>query len=100
MRKEKKMAVTRGQQAQIDPIRQEQLLQQQAPDVEGLVCVGDVKVSLTTSDDKIQLNWTKPDSVGRWDYVALFDANPQTVGATGYLTNQWQYVAGHTSPYT
>lgn len=96
--KGEKMTSTPNQ--KLDPIEQEKQLQQDPLAMQEPMATGGISVWMSQSpNNKINLNWTNPGIVGNWDYVALFDADPQVVGAKGYLTKQWQYVINHTSPY-
>ena len=93
------MTSTQNQKARLEPKeRAQHLLNEKAPaqKLQGTITI---TVWLSATDQKIALNWTNTGPIGRWDYVALFSANPQQVGALGYLTNQWQYTSEQSSPY-
>lgn len=83
------------QTAQISPERQAELLKQMPSLVES--DADTIQVGLTVINGNIALTWSNSGSVGRWDWVGLFNKDPQTAGAYGSLTYQW--VAGHSSPY-
>jgi hypothetical protein len=84
-----------------EPREQEKLLQAQgaaAPEsATPLAAPGEIEVWLSNNGGSIALAWINRGTVGRWDYVALFNQNP--VDPRSYLTNQWQYIPGHSSPY-
>jgi len=57
-----------------------------------------IDVWLSIVDGRFALNFSFPDSVGKWDYVALCDGNPGT-NPKGYMEGQWQYISATNTPY-
>lgn len=84
---------------QYEPIARAALLAH-APAPAGVQKVDAAAITLSMSadsDDNVQISYTTPTSVGRWDYVALFEKAPASP-PTNYLRRQWQYVEGNSSP--
>jgi hypothetical protein len=84
-----------------EPREREKLLQAQGAaaleTATPLATSGEIEVWLSNNGGWIALAWINRGTIGRWDYVALFDHNP--VDPLSYLSSQWQYIAGHSSPY-
>ena len=84
-----------------EPREREKLLQAQGAaaleTATPLATSGEIEVWLSNNGGWIALAWIDRGTVGRWDYVALFDHNP--VDPLSYLSSQWRYIPGHSSPY-
>ncbi|GGX74878.1 hypothetical protein [Streptomyces hiroshimensis] len=42
----------------------------------------------------IQINWTPPFNVGKYDWVGLYKRDPNAIGLDNYETYQWAYGRG------
>ena len=56
-----------------------------------------ISISLSNSGGYIALNWNNSGAIGKYDYVALFDAVP--TDPYGYLTRQWEWVTSSSGKY-
>ncbi|MFJ4190594.1 hypothetical protein [Kitasatospora sp. NPDC089509] len=42
----------------------------------------------------IQINWTPPNNVGKYDWIGLYKRDPNSIGVNNYETWQWAYNHG------
>jgi hypothetical protein len=42
----------------------------------------------------IQINWTPPNNVGKYDWIGLYKRDPNAIGINSYETWQWAYDHG------
>jgi hypothetical protein len=84
---------------QFEPIARAALLAHEpAPAGTRKVDAATITLSMSAnSDGDVQVSYSTPSSVGRWDYVALFEKAPANP-PDNYLRRQWQYVEGNSSP--
>lgn len=81
-----------------EPIARAALLAQEPAPEHAKTAATGATVKLKNVSGKVAIAWTDPSSVGRWDYVALFDKAPAKP-PNNYMRRQWEYVSDNDSPF-
>jgi hypothetical protein len=60
----------------------------------------EISIWVANAGGKAELHWVNSGSVGKYDYVGLYNADPHMVGPEGYIAGAWQWVSAGVSYVT